>query len=71
MNISYNDAKYLKHSGRLIDVKVSIAIIDRVVYIHIRDYEFVDFKSALQCLQRIANEELISAPKDKTDLEII
>ncbi len=56
--ITFTDAKYLKHSGNEIDVKVTIRIIDGFPTIYIRDHELSDFKQALRLLQRIALEEL-------------
>lgn len=53
------EAKYLKHAGNEMDVKVTIRIVDGFPMIYIRDYEFFGFQQALKCLQRIAADEVI------------
>jgi hypothetical protein len=49
--LTYTEAKYLKHAGPLIDAKVSIHIRDGRACIHIGDFEFDRFESALRFLQ--------------------
>ena len=55
-NIPFPQVKYLKHVGKLIDVKVSICIRDGIVCLHMRDYEFVAFEPALRFLQEQARD---------------
>lgn len=50
-------ARYLKHEGENLDVKVSIREVAGHAMIYIRDFEFADFNSALRCLQRIGEQE--------------
>lgn len=60
------EARYLKHSGDLIDVKVSIKIVGNDVVIYIRDSEFIDFKKALAYLRHIAENEIV--PEKSLDM---
>ncbi len=50
--------RMLKHWGKKIQEKVSIEIIDGVVYIHIRDERFYDVPTALKYLKYIAENEI-------------
>ncbi len=50
---------YLKHCGKLIDVKVTIDIVDNQPVIYIRDYEFTDYDRALKFLGQIAENEMV------------
>jgi len=63
-NMNYIEARYLKHCGKKIQVKVSIQTIDGRLEIHIRDSVFYDFRKAMHYLRFIAETELVG-----TDLE--
>lgn len=62
--ISYREAKYLKHCGRLMDVKVTIRPFYGQTSIFIRDYMFSTFEQSLRCLQHIATTELAGTAKE-------
>lgn len=62
--IGYIQAKYLKHVGNEIDVKVTIRKVDGDVVIYIRDSEFFSFQSALKYLQQIVTNELIGKKEE-------
>jgi hypothetical protein len=49
--ITSQEAKYLKHAGKLIDVKVSFIIRDGKPVAHVQDYEFYTFASVLSFLR--------------------
>lgn len=66
--ISFVDAKYLKHAGAQIDVKVTIRTIDGVTMIYMRDLAFTNFQSALRYLRRIAEEEMVRIPSPEMEL---
>lgn len=53
-------ARYLKHSGNLIDVKVTIRIVDNEPVIYIRDSEIRSFSQAIGYLQRIVESEMVN-----------
>lgn len=57
-NISYVEARYLKHAGKKIQVKVCFARTDDGIEIHIRDSVLYSFAQALQRLRHIAEDEL-------------
>lgn len=52
--ITSNEARYLKHSGKEIDVKVSIGIVKGQPVIWICDSEFWTVGAALTCLRHIS-----------------
>ncbi len=57
--------RYLKHSGRELDVKVAIARkLNEPLIIHIRDSEFSDVPAALAYLRRIAETEIVGQSFD-------
>lgn len=58
-NMNYIEARHLKHSGSLIDIKVSIKCVDGQAIICIRDYEFNDYKQALKYLRYITEIEIV------------
>lgn len=57
-NISYVQAKYLKHAGKQIQVKVCFERTDDGIEIHIRDSVLYSFNKAIQRLRHIAEDEL-------------
>lgn len=57
--MNYREARYLKHMGQLIDVKVTIKIRDKQPVIYIRDLELYSFTQARMYLQSIAETELV------------
>lgn len=57
-DITYHEAKYLKHVGQENDVKVSLKIIEKQPFLYIRDQEFSAFARALVCLQHIVENEM-------------
>ena len=63
----YQQVKYLKHVGKLIDNKVTICIRDGIVCLHIADFEFVAFEPALRFLQE-QSRNIVHASQD---LEVI
>ena len=65
---TYMDSVYLKHSGRQLDVKVSIKKVEGKLRIHIRDMELSDHKKALAYLRYIAETEF-SFVADETSIE--
>lgn len=56
----YQNIKYLKHSGKMINVKVSIEIVDNNLMIYIRDLAFTDYKKALEYLRYISDTECVT-----------
>ena len=67
-NITYLEAKYLKHSAqKLTDLKVSYEIWKGNILIHIADFEFLTFDSALRFIQ---NQEMEIAREPQTKLEV-
>lgn len=54
--ITFAQAKYLKHAGNQIDVKVTAHTRDGIVCLHIRDFEFETFEGALRFLQEASRE---------------
>lgn len=64
--MNYIEAKYLKHCGANIDVKVSFRIIDGEMVVCMRDFEFKDFSKALNYLQFVQKNE-IGQLEDKND----
>jgi hypothetical protein len=56
--INFIEAKYLKHVGNQMDVKVSIAYVDGNITLNIRDREFTDAAKVRAYLRRIGEEEL-------------
>lgn len=56
---SLAEAAYLKHIGREMDDKVTVAIIDGVPCFHIRDFRFYTFEKARAFLQHIAETECV------------
>ncbi len=56
----YSNIKYLKHEGRINEVKVSVRMMNREPIIFIRDQEFTACKKALVCLQHIVETEMIA-----------
>lgn len=59
-SLSISQARYLKHSGKEIDVKVTIKIRAGSPVIYIRDFEFFTFHKALLFLRHIVETELVS-----------
>lgn len=51
---------YLKHVGKLQNVKVSLEFVDGKMFINVHDMQFTSFKTALDYLKRDA--EMIAAP---------
>lgn len=49
--ITYAEAKYLKHAGKIIDIKVSVHVISNVPTICIMDFEFISFQKVLAFLR--------------------
>lgn len=64
--MTYTEAKYLKHAGDVINVKVTIKIVDKQPAIYIRDLEIYSFKQALEYLRHIADTEL-----SRVDINVI
>lgn len=70
--ITFTNAKYLKHAGDQMDVKVTIRQVEGQTAIFIRDFEFFSFEDALKCLQRIGTEEMVgSTPEERLDDEAV
>lgn len=69
-NISYVQAKYLKHAGDTIDAKVSIHDRDGIVCIHIRDFEFETFDAALRFLQE-DSRDIAHESRAEMELEVV
>lgn len=63
--------KYLKHCGKMIDVKVTIAVVNKFPMIYIRDTAFLDYKRALQYLRHIAETELIAHSLSEGNLDAL
>ena len=66
--MKYFEAKYLKHVGETLDVKITIKIIDKDVLICIRDYEFSSTDSAMKYLRAIADNEMMSYTEEEIEL---
>lgn len=49
MRISYMKAKYLKHAGKLVDIKVSFAHDFKLIFM--RNFVFSSFESALHFIR--------------------
>jgi hypothetical protein len=56
--ITLPEAIYLKHSGTINDIKVTIRIVDKFPVIFIRDLEVRTFGRALVHLQHIVENEI-------------
>lgn len=60
-NLTFAQAKYLKHAGSLVDVKVTLRPTDDGVEIYIRDFVFYSFQSVIRFLQHVAQTEIAPA----------
>lgn len=69
MVMSIANAMHLKHSGNLVDIKVTIRIIRGAVTVCMRDLEFRDFDKALKFLQMAGDELVREVAKDGSDLK--
>lgn len=61
---TYNQIVILKHYGKLIDVKVSLHVIDGVQKMYIRDLQLYSFEQALRYLRYIAETEVPSEKRE-------
>lgn len=58
-NLTYPQAKYLKHAGSELDVKVTLKPTkEGEVEIYMRDFVFCTFQSALHFLRHVASTEI-------------
>lgn len=58
--ISFSDAQYLKHIGKLNNTKVTLEILESGPVVYIQDFEFYTFQQALRFLQEDARRVLHS-----------
>lgn len=69
MNISYLEASILKKAGARIDVKVSYIVTpENDLKICIRDFVFLNFKTAAQFIRHIAETELIQTETEPKEM---
>jgi len=66
--ITFAEAKYLKHAGKIIDIKVSLHIINDIPTICVMDYEFQSFRKVLAFL-RWASSSIVD-PMDLEEMEV-
>ena len=62
--ITYTEAKYLKHEGSVMDIKVTICTLNGEVKLNIGDFEYFEFRPALRHLQQLGEQRfLVNEPE--------